>query len=286
VRRFSTLFGLMVLVLANPGAALGGVATPVSASLPETAPVRITPHRAVYKIRLEKAKNASAVSNVSGKMSFEWKDVCDGWAIQQKMQLHFGFTDGNDQDIDGSELTWEAKDGKRYSFNIRRMADGQETEAYRGKAVQNADGTVTAFYTAPEEKTEDFPAKTLFPTAHTTYILEQAAHGERFFSRRVFDGSDEEGASDISAFILTAKAAAKEPPIAKKLKKNPLLSGAAWPVHLAFFKDSTETGEPDYEMYLNLFLNGIARHMKIDYGDFSVIGTLEEVQALKPQSCP
>ena len=286
MRRFLSLFGLMALTLVNPGAAVGGIAAPTGLPTPQTGAAHITPHRAVYFLRIDKAKNTSAVSDVSGRMVFEWEDMCDGWAIQQKMKLHFGFTDGSDQTIDGSELTWEAKDGKSYNFNIRRMADGQETENYRGKAVQNADGTVTVSYTVPEETTETFPAQTMFPTAHTAYILDQASRGEKFFSRRVFDGSDEDGASDISAFILSEKAAAKEPPVAKKLKKNPLLEGAAWPVHLAFFKEGSETGEPDYEMDLNLLPNGIARHMRIDYGDFSVTGKLEEVEPLKTQSCP
>jgi hypothetical protein len=117
-------------------------------------------------------------------------------------------------------------------------------------------------------------------------ILQEAAKGEKLFSRRVFDGSDEDGSSDISAFILPQRALVPEPAPSAKTKKNPLLAGAAWPVHLAFFKIDSETGEPDYEMDMNLLPNGVAQHMKIDYGDFSVAGDLEDVSALKTQVCP
>ena len=54
---------------------------------------------------------------------------------------------------------------------------------------------------------------------------------------------------------------------------------------MAFFKVGADTEEPDYEMDLTLEPNGIARHMKIDYGDFSVTGNLEDLEALPAQSC-
>ncbi|MFA5040199.1 MAG: cell envelope integrity EipB family protein [Bdellovibrionales bacterium] len=252
----------------------------------QTEPVSIAPHRAIYKMSLDSAKNGSNVSDISGRMLFEWRDVCDGWALQQRMQLHFSYVDEDDQEIVSNELTWESKDGKRYSFNVRRSTNGQETDNYHGKAVQNADGTLTVSYDSPEGKKVKFPTGTIFPTAHTKLILQAAAKGEKFFSRRVFDGFDEDGASDISAFIIPQRPLAKETLLKTKGKKSPILLDKAWPVHLAFFSDATETGEPDYEMDMNLLANGVSHDMKIDYGDFSVTGKLEDIQALKPQVCP
>ncbi len=236
-------------------------------------------------MKLGSAKNGSPVSDVSGTMAFEWKDVCDAWVIQQKLHLRFSYADGDDQDVLSSELTWESKDGKKYNFNVRRTTNGQENENYRGKAVQNPDGTVSVTYTTPEDKTIDLPAGTLFPTAHTELILQKAAEGEKFFSRRVFDGTDEDGSSDISAFV-SGRAEKLKEATKTKAKKNALLSETHWPVHLAFFKVKSETGEPDYEMDISLLPNGVVRHMKVDYGEFSVIGALEEVQALRSQNCP
>jgi hypothetical protein len=231
-------------------------------------------------------RNGGNISDVSGHMLFEWRDVCDGWAIQQHMQLHFSYTDGDDQDVTSSELTWESKDGKQYSFNIRRVTNGKETENYNGKAGLNSDGSGSVTYSTPEGKTAKLPAGSLFPSAHTALILQEAARGENLFSRRVFDGSDEDGSSDISAFISPAQAVADEARLDPSLKGNALLAEAAWPVHMAFFKINGDTPEPDYEMDLTLLPNGIARHMKIDYGDFSVIGDLKEVIPLPAPNCP
>jgi hypothetical protein len=300
VRRYLPLFcllfaGLFAFSLRQPTLAAPNPPTVPVAPAPaadatpapaEAAPsIVIAPHRALYTMALGGVKNGSNISDVSGQMMFEWRDVCDGWAIQQHMQLHFAYADGDDQDVTSTELTWESKDGKAYNFNIRRVANGKETENYRGKATLNDDGSGTVTYTVPEGKITQLPVGTLFPSAHTELILQKAMQGEKLFTRRVFDGSDEDGSSDISAFILPQQANALEAADAIKLKDNPLLTGPAWPVHMAFFKIGTETGEPDYEMDLNLMSNGVARHMKIDYGDFSVIGKLEEAEALPAQGC-
>jgi hypothetical protein len=252
--------------------------------------VRIAPHRALYTMTLASVKNGSNITDASGKLLFEWRDVCDGWAIQQHMQLHFTYSEGDDQDITSTELTWESKDGKSYNFNVHRVTNGKETETYQGKATQNADGSVSVAYSIPKGKMLQLPVGTLFPSAHTELILQKAAKiqggGEKLFTRRVFDGSDEDGSSDISAFIMPERPLAQETGLDKKAKESMLLADAAWPVHMAFFGTGSETGEPDYEMDLTLLPNGIARHMKIDYGDFSVIGTLADVESLPTQSCP
>jgi hypothetical protein len=294
VRRIYIVFGLIALgVIGSLGiiaAAPTATAVLVKGQIPPTSlkaeAAPITPHRAIYTMGLASVKNGSNITDVSGRMLFEWRDVCDGWAIQQHMQLHFTYADGDDQDVVSSELTWEAKDGKAYNFNIRRTTNGQETENYRGRAIQKADSTDFVTYSVPEGKTLQLPAGTLFPTAHTELILQRASLGDKFFSRRVFDGSDESGSSDISAFISGPRALAQEASLSAQLKKNALLAEAAWPVHMAFFNIGTETGVPDYEMDLTLLPNGIARYMKIDYGDFSVNGNLEDLEALPPQKCP
>ncbi len=284
---------LGAVTLGTLGFSHAALATPGNAPLSEkiveavhAEPVAIAPHRAIYTMTLGGIKNGSDITDVSGRMLFEWRDVCDGWAIQQHLQLHFTYADDSeDQDVVSTELTWESKDGKKYNFNIRRVTNGKETENYRGKAVQNSDGTVSVAYSTPENKNLQLPTGTLFPSAHTALILQNAMRGEKFFSRRVFDGSDEDGSSDISAFITPQRSVALDTSLDDKMKQNPLLADAAWPVHMAFFNAGTETGEPDYEMDLTLLPNGIARHMKIDYSDFSVTGTLQDLEALPPQHC-
>ncbi len=249
------------------------------------APIVIVPHRAIYKMTMTSLKNGSSISDVSGKMFFEWADSCDGWAVQQHLQLHFTCAEGDESEVNSTVITWESRDGKRYNFNVRRLTNGKETENYRGKATAGEQGG-RGIYTIPKDKKDVLlPPGSLFPSAHTILILQKAEAGEKFFTRRVFDGSDEEGAADISAFIGEPAGAASLAETTTESGGNPLLAQPGWPVRLAFFSPESETGEPDYEMDLTLQANGIARSMQIDYGDFSVSGVLADLETLPSSGC-
>ena len=126
----------------------------------------------------------------------------------------------------------------------------------------------------------------MFPSAHTVLIIQKAQSGEKMFLRPVFDGSDEAGIAQVSAFIGAVTDSKATPDLAASLRKNALLEGKAWPVRLAFFEPKESAGTPDYEMDMVLQPNGVARSMRIDYGDFIVGGTLEKIEPLKPTSCP
>jgi hypothetical protein len=254
-----------------------------TASLPQDGIV-IQPHRAIYNMSLGSAKNGSNVSGVTGTMLFEWADSCDGWAVQQHMQLNFSYSEGNEAKINSTSLSWEAKDGSRYNFNVRRTTDGQETEVYRGKAsLQDKAGR--GFYSVPKDKEIKLEAGTVFPSFHTRMILENAAAGDKFFNRTVFDGSDEEGMAEISAFIGKRIEPNNDTEMNPELKKNPLLSAPGWPVRLAFFRPGSTNSTPDYEMDLTLLTNGVAKAMHIDYGDFTITGVLAKLEALPPITC-
>lgn len=251
----------------------------------DESPIKIAPHRALYTMSLATAKNSSNITGVSGRMIFEWSDDCEGWAVQQHLQLRFAYAEGDESDVNSAVLSWEAKDGSRYNFNVRRITNGKETERYRGRATVDGDGGLVK-YAVPQDKTDKtLVEKTLYPSAHTKLILEKALEGEQFFTRRVFDGSDEDGESDVSAFISAPVDKPKQEGMSETLLQSPLLQAKTWPVRLAFFKPDSETGESDYEMDLMLQENGVARSMRIDYGDFSVTGELSSIEPLPASGC-
>lgn len=249
--------------------------------------VTIIPHRAIYNLSLASTKNGSSVKGVSGKMMFEWNDACDGWTVQQHMHLHFNLGENGESSVASTEITWESKEGDKFNFNIRRVTDGKETEKYQGKAALGPQGgSVT--YSVPEGKTETLPAGSLFPSAHTRLLLQKAQSGEKFFVRHVFDGSDEEGSNDVSAFISPSPTESQNAELPASLKDNNLLNAQEWPIRLAYFKqtgETGETGESDFEMNLNLLSNGVAKAIRIDYNDFSVQGTLAALEPLPKHDC-
>lgn len=273
MKRFSLALVLLGLVCAMPCAA-------------QEATIKIAPHRALYKMSLARVKNGSAIHDVSGTMLFDWADACDGWAIQQHMKLHFIYAEGDEQDLSSNVVTWESKDGKKYNFTIRRTSNGQPDESFKGRASLSEMGGGTVDYAIPKDRKEvALTAGVMFPSAHTEMILRKALAGEKMFTKLVFDGSDEAGSANISAFIGGKQDKIQETDLSQDLKKNPLLDQPAWPVRLAFYKPEAQTTEPDYEMDLTLQANGVARSMTIDYGDFAVTGVLASVEPATQIPC-
>jgi len=250
----------------------------------EPAKIVITPHRAIYNMTLGTVKNGSNISDVSGKMFFEWNDVCNGWAVQQHLELKISYSEGDETEISSAVVTWESKDGKNYNFNVRRITNEKETENYRGKATMEDQAGKVA-YSIPKDKTMELPPGTIFPSLHTEFIIKKALAGEKLFTSKVFDGSDEEGLADVSSFIGPLQHEFQSTEMNPSLRDSALLKNPGWNVRLAFFKIKSETGEPDYEMNMSLLTNGVAKSMHIDYGDFSVTGVLESLEELPSPGC-
>ena len=99
----------------------------------------------------------------------------------------------------------------------------------------------------------------------------------------LFDGTSADGAQDTTTVI-----SAWQPPAANARFPDLAKLGSAR-MRVAFFdrKDSGAGGgasAPDYEVGLRYFENGVADEMKMDFGEFSVDGKLQEL-ALLPNPC-
>lgn len=244
------------------------------------AAAEILPHRAIYKMSLASARNSSKVSDVRGRMMFEWADACDGWTTEQRFQLRFVYSEGEEMAMNTNYTTWEAKDGLRYRFNVRKLVNGELDDDVRGEATLKKDGGPgVAHFVKPAEQDMDLPAGAMFPTTHTLAILDHAKAGEKFFTRVIFDGADAEGSTEVSTVIGQAVPT-------KQDGAEPLLRGkTGWPVRMAFFPTHSDAAQPEYEMSLRLLQNGVAESMQIDYGDFTVNAVLEKIEALPKSGC-
>ena len=123
----------------------------------------IAAHRAHYELRLERGRGD--VIAASGSMDFEITDVCDAWAVRQRLRMQLTGRDGTESNMQSDYSTLEAKDGTRLRFQLRQTNDGQISEEILGVATVSAAGG-EAKYTLPEPATKALPAGTLLPMAH------------------------------------------------------------------------------------------------------------------------
>ncbi|MDA8229835.1 MAG: cell envelope integrity EipB family protein [Magnetospirillum sp.] len=241
--------------------------------------ITLAPHRAIYDMALASTKPGSGIVGANGTMSYEFADACDGWIVENRIAISYAYSEGGQAMTTTDFLTWESKDGLKYRFRLRDTRDGQITDEVEGTAELRGKGKGgVARYTRPEAMTIALPKGTLFPTEHTERLIAAARAGTRTFLRVVFDGSDTEGAYDVSALI-------GRPHIVEAKVSSPLIDSPSWPMRLAYFPVEGTESTPDFEMALDYHANGVAQNIVQSFKDFSLVGKLRSIEALPRHRC-
>lgn len=232
-------------------------------------------HRAFYDLQLEKSR--ADVIGASGKMAYEVTDACDAWAVRQRLQMTITGRDGQDIEMVSDYTTWESKDGKRMRFRLKQTTEDAVTSELAGEAELDASGAGVARYTLPENESKPLPEGTLFPMAHTEALLKAAMAGKKFLPLPLFDGTSAAGAQDSTVAI----AAWATPGATKWAELAPLESGR---VRIAFFDRDNATQQPDYEVGMRYWSNGVADDLSMDFGEFVMKATLARF-SIQPSGC-
>lgn len=246
--------------------------------------VELAPYRALYSVSLSSTKPDSGVVGVDGEMAVEEGEACDGWTVEQHFQFTVHNAESDDAEIASNFVSWEAKDGLRFRFSERDLKNGAPEKDVSGEATLDGAGKGGKVdFTKPHRATLDLPAGVIFPTSHTRLLIAEAAKGEHFVARKVFDGTSEDNASDVTAVMGAPQDAAAT--AAGEEVKSPLLERPSWHVHLAFFSSDSNRDFPDFELGMRLLDNGISRDLVLDYGDFAVRAKLKEIEAMPKPNC-
>ena len=263
--------------------AAAGVALALPGRAAEPGAEAMVGHRAAYKLTLDKVRDNSDIARAEGVMLYEVVDACDGWATRQRFQLRLTDRDGQDVETASDYSTFETKDGKSIRFSLTQTSQGAVSQRIAGDATVTPEGG-TVKYTEPEAKQEDLPKGTLLPMLHTIRSLAAARAGTRMMVVPLFDGTSAEGAQDTTTVI-----SAWTPP--QPNERFPVLAklGSAR-MRVAFFErngggsSGGGASAPDYEVGLRYFENGVAEDLKMDFGEFSVDGKMQELELL-PNPC-
>lgn len=238
--------------------------------------VDLAGHRALYRLTL--ASSRADISNASGTMAFEMTDACEGWATRQRLRITTTNREGQDIEISSDYATFEAKDGLSLRFNMRQSTEQAVSSETEGEAHLPAAGAAgEARYTKPDDRRKVLPAGTVLPNGHTIAILEAARAGKKFITLPLFDGTSADGAQDTSVAIFSW-----DPPQAHKFPALAALPSGR--VRIAFFDRDKGATTPDYELGMRYYENGIADDMSMDFGDFVMRATLQELTIL-PKGC-
>lgn len=264
---------------ATPGPPAKGSAAPA------TDDGQLDGYKAVYALKLHDAARGG-VAFAEGRMVMEFVNTCDGYVLNQRLQLKMGDGEGGTTLSDYRVASWESRDGKTYRFTAKHVLNGDVADVVDGHATLDDDGAGEAVFTKPDAETLALPAGTLFPTRHTVEMLTAAAAGKRIFEAKLFDGSEIATGFDVIALI--GRTAVSDPP---KLKDGKEVLGGrqSWPVQIAFYKpdETTDGGDdlPDYEVGFRLYPGGVSSDMLLDYGNFSIDAFLTSLKTEPAPAC-
>lgn len=248
----------------------------------------IAPHRAIYDLVLDGRSDSSKLAAVEGRLAFEVAEAgCDGWTVNFRMANRYSPMEGAVRVIDTQSTSYESVDGAKFDYSektfVNQKLDSEtRLKVMRDSATADGKGSITL----PEDKVFTVEAGALFPLQHQIKIMAVARNGDGRDASVVFDGSEKEDPVRTITFIGKEKAAGSVSLSSGNTQLDPLRNLRAWPVTMSYY--ATGGGEqdtPNYSITFDLFENGVASSLRMDYGTFKMRGELSQLEFFDPETC-
>ncbi|MEP4860643.1 MAG: cell envelope integrity EipB family protein [Alphaproteobacteria bacterium] len=241
------------------------------AATPAMAQPGLVPHRAVYDIALDEASDRSGITAGRGRMVYEFNgSACEGYTVNFRFVTQIDTADVSRM-TDQQTSTYEGPGGDSFDFVTKAYVDRALDREVKGRA-RLKDGATVVEIDKPVRSTVTLAA-TQFPTRHLEELIAKAEQGETFYETDLYDGSED------ADRIMTTTVIIGQQDVTDQQDGEFPAAGAIeparyWPVSIAYFDLSKGEELPDYRIDFKLHPNGITRDLVMDYGDFSMTGTL------------
>ena len=244
---------------------------------PATAAVELASHRAVYDVGLLKLSSASPVVSVAGRSAYSIQRHCDGWQTVEDFAVSFGLENGQSDFVSRYE-TWESASGNAFSFTVHEDSSDEGESRHNGFA-QLGGGASVAHFVNGADSTMPLPEGTVFPVTHMRQLLGLAGGGGRFLQSVLFLGGDREDSLYRVSGVFGQRRLESLPALGQ------LGEDGYWPLRLAYFDPESLESSPEYEIGMEVQENGVIRSYLVDYGDFSMSGSLMKIEPLEEPEC-
>ena len=244
-------------------------------------------YRAVHDLTLDPTRDSPDVASVSARLVTEFSgSACAGYATTTRFVTEAVDTDGNKKVNDSRTVTFETGDG-RLDFDNQSYDDGKLDQASRGTAQRSAAG-ISVKLTKPEKKTVAFTVEMVFPTEQVTRVLDAAHAGKRFVAFTGYDGLDNgENPSPTTVVIGPGSTDPSDVGDETAIAEAGFATMEHWPVTISYFDQAAGADQsPNYSMNAILYDNGIMRQLRLDYGNFALVGKLVQLDVLPEKPCP
>lgn len=244
-------------------------------------PVPMAPHHAIYKLALLSAKGTNAPASASGVIDFDFAgSACEGYTSNLRQLVELQPTEGDSKLNDVRNSTFEDPAATQFTFQTKSSADDDTPTTVAGKAERAPDGKIAVTLKSPAGHAA-FGADVLLPIQHMRRIIAAAQHGDKILAADVFDGSDTGLKLYHTLTVIGAPLTAAPDDPAGRTDATKAMR--RWPVVISYFGGDKE--QPDYVLSSDLYENGISRGLKLDYGDFVLSGTLDQLTLSPDKPC-
>lgn len=281
-------FGLRLALMLLAAAWFGGTLTERAQAFAGKEPNKLAAHRAIYEMTLDDARSASGITGIDGRMVFEFTgSECDGYSLNMRMVTQMTDSQGQTNLTDLRSSTWEQGDGQKFRFQSAQYLNDKLGDVTMGRAVRvTPNEAVQVKLSQPSTAELNLSGPLLFPTQHSFALIAAARTGQGLFQARVYDGSEKgQKVYDTTAFIGTEVQPGDDPKLEPVAKDKGLGELPSWPVSIGYFEAKGGDLTPSYQIDFRLYENGVSRELLIDYGDFSIHGTLTSLEYLKAPEC-
>jgi len=222
-------------------------------------------------------------------MVFEFTgSECGGYTLNMRMVTQMTDSQGQTNLTDLRSSPWEEGKGRKFRFQSAQYLNDKLGDVTMGRATRNVpDAAVQVKLSQPSHAELNLSGKVLFPTQHSFALMNAAQEGESLLQAEIYDGSEKgQKVYETTAFIGKPVPPGSEDKIETPAKEKGLADLVSWPVSIGYFEAKGGDLTPSYQIDFRLYANGVSRELLIDYGDFSIHGTLTKLEYLKAAACP
>jgi len=248
--------------------------------------VALATYRAVHDLVIDPASEAPDIGTMIGRMVVEFSGSdCAGYKTTTRFVTASEDGDGARQVVDARSVIFETNDG-RFDFDNQTYEDEGLSDSSKGTAERGAGG-VTVTLTEPARKTLELSADVVFPTEQLTRIIEAARAGDRFLSFSAYDAIDAgETVSPTTVVIGAESTASADVGVETAIADAGYATLLHWPVTVSYFDKGPGIDQaPTYTLSAILYDNGIMRQLKLNYGRFTLLGKLVQLDTLPKTPC-
>ncbi len=250
-------------------------------------PIILTPHRAVYEITPVKLSNSSGISGLRGRLVFELGgSSCQGYTINMRFVTQITDQHSSVSVTDLRTSSWESSNSARFRFSSSEYANARLKLVTSGDAERSSENNqIHIKLKRPKAQNIDIPSNVMFPTQHSIEIIRAAILGKAFLQADLYDGS-EKGLKVFSTTAIIGKKRVSGGDGLENVKNSEVLNKVnSWPVSIGYFDKDKSVSVPTYQIAFRLFENGVSRKLFIDYGAFSIKGTLKKIDFFPTGKC-